>query len=239
MSTGLPNQEQGARSEEQEGGSQESEVRVHGSGAGLAISTQKLGKRFNREWIFRELDFTFEPANVYAITGPNGSGKSTLLQVLWGQMPPSKGDLQYRKGDVSVPPEEVFQHLSIAAPYMDLVEEFTLLEQLKFHFSLKKSRENMSIDEMIERMYLTASRNKLISNFSSGMRQRVKLALAFFTQSDTVFLDEPGTNLDIQAFDWYLKQLHALPPQTMVLIASNNPAEYPVNAQKIDIMLYK
>jgi ABC-type multidrug transport system ATPase subunit len=239
MSTGLPNQEQRARSGEQEGGSQESEVRSHGSGAGLAISTQKLGKRFNREWIFRELDFTFEPANVYAITGPNGSGKSTLLQVLWGQMPPSKGDLQYRKGDVSVPPEEVFQHLSIAAPYMDLVEEFTLLEQLKFHFSLKKSRENMSIDEMIERMYLTASRNKLISNFSSGMRQRVKLALAFFTQSDTVFLDEPGTNLDIQAFDWYLKQLHALPPQTMVLIASNNPAEYPVNAQKIDIMLYK
>jgi ABC-type multidrug transport system ATPase subunit len=239
MLSDLPNQEQEARSEEREARSQESGVRSQKSEAGLTISVQNLGKRFNREWIFQELDFTFEPNNTYAITGPNGSGKSTLLQVLWGQMPPSKGDLQYRKGGVSVPPEEVFQHLSIAAPYMDLVEEFTLSEQLKFHFSLKKGRDDMSIDEMIERMYLTASRNKLISNFSSGMRQRVKLALAFFTQSDSVFLDEPGTNLDVQAFDWYLKQLHALPPQTMVLIASNSPAEYPANAQKIDIMLYK
>ena len=253
MSTDLPDKERGASSEEQEAGSQKSEVRsqhpasriqnlessIQNPESSLSLSIQNLGKRFNREWIFRKMNFTFEPGSTYAITGPNGSGKSTLLQVLWGQMPPSAGDLLYSKGSVSIPPEEVFHHLSIAAPYMDLVEEFTLSEQLKFHFSLKKSREGMGVDEMIERMYLTASRNKFISNFSSGMRQRVKLALAFFTQAEIVFLDEPGTNLDVQAFDWYLKQLHALPKETTVLIASNNPAEYPVDAQKIDIMRYK
>jgi ABC-type multidrug transport system ATPase subunit len=205
----------------------------------LSFTTNNLSKRFNREWIFRGLNFTFEPGNTYAITGPNGSGKSTLLQVLWGQMPPSAGDIQYKKGDASIAPEEVFHHLSIATPYMDLVEEFTLTEHLKFHFSLKKSRGGMSIDEMIERMYLTAARNKFIANFSSGMRQRVKLAIAFFTEANTIFLDEPGTNLDVQAFDWYLKQLHALPAEVMVLIASNQPAEYPDKAQKIDIREYK
>lgn len=205
----------------------------------LSIHVENLGKRFNREWIFRGLNYSFHAGNIYAITGANGSGKSTLLQVLWGQMPPSAGDIQYKKGDASIPPEEVFHHLSIAAPYMDLVEEFTLLEQLKFHFSLKKSRGGMSIDEMIERMYLAPARNKFIANFSSGMRQRVKLALAFFTEADTIFLDEPGTNLDAQAFDWYLKQLHALPREVMVLIASNQPAEYPANVRKIDIQDYK
>ncbi len=206
--------------------------------SGISISTSNLAKRFNREWIFRKLDFTFAAGNTYAITGPNGSGKSTLLQVLWGQMPQTSGDLKYAVGTVDIPGEEVFRHCSIATPYMDLIEEFTLSEQLKFHFSLRKSR-GLTVDEMIEKMYLTAARDKAISNFSSGMRQRVKLGLAFYTQADMVFLDEPGTNLDHKAFDWYLENLHALSPETMVLIASNQPSEYPLNAQKIDIMGYK
>src|SRR6187551_3373442 len=190
----------------------------------MEITTENLGKRFNREWIFRNLTHTFKSGETYAITGPNGSGKSTLLQVLWGQMPPSAGALKFRKNDVEVPPENVFQHLSIATPYMDLIDEFTLAEQLQFHFKLKTPRDGMTIDQMIDRLYLNAARDKYISNFSSGMRQRVKLGLAFFSQAEMVFLDEPGTNLDNQAFEWYLTQLRALPADSMVFIASNQPA---------------
>ena len=113
------------------------------------------------------------------------------------------------------------------------------IEQLQFHFKLKTPRDGMTIDQMIERLYLSAARDKYISNFSSGMRQRVKLGLAFFTQAEMIFLDEPGTNLDNQAFEWYLAQLRALPADSMVFIASNQPAEYPVNAHKIDISSYK
>jgi ABC-type multidrug transport system ATPase subunit len=208
-------------------------------GQSLTIQIENLGKRFNREWIFRGLSYSFSAGNTYAITGANGSGKSTLLQVLWGQMPPSKGTIRYISGDVEIAPENMFSRIAIATPYMDLIDEFTLEEQLQFHFKMKRSRNNMTIPEMIDRMYLTPARHKYISNFSSGMRQRVKLALAFFTEADIIFFDEPGTNLDHQAFDWYLQNLHSVPPQCALFIASNQPSEYPAHAHKLDIMGYK
>ena len=205
-----------------------------------AIKATGLSKRFNRDWIFRSLDYTFEAGRIYAITGPNGSGKSTLLQVLWGQVPPTAGTLEYYTPDAArIDPEQLHHHLAIAAPYMDLIDEFTLEEQIRFHFSLRQLRDGLKLGELAERMALQDARNKFIGNFSSGMRQRLKLALAFYTHAQALFLDEPGTNLDHRAFDWYLEQLHDLPPHTMVLIASNEPTEYPENASKIDILSLK
>jgi ABC-type multidrug transport system ATPase subunit len=205
----------------------------------LTITCEKLSKRFNREWIFKNFDYPFVSGNTYVITGPNGSGKSTLLQILWGQVPQTSGTLQYNKNNVSIPGEEIWQHVAIAAPYMDLIDEFTLEEQLRFHFRLKKARDMMPVDNMLERMYLTEARDKTIANFSSGMRQRVKLALAFFTDADLVFLDEPSTNLDQQAFSWYKKELARLPAHAMVFIASNNHEEYPREAKALNLMDWK
>ena len=207
--------------------------------SGITITTHELGKRFNREWIFRNLTFNFTSGNTYAITGANGSGKSTLLHVLWGQVPASTGTVRYTQEDTEISAEQIYQHISIATPYMDLIDEFTLLEQLQFHFKLKKSRGNMNLETMLDRMNLEHAKDKYISNFSSGMRQRLKLALAFYTESNIVFLDEPGTNLDSQAFLWYLKELQALPNSTLVFIASNQPAEYPEHAIVLNISDYK
>ncbi|MEJ1237607.1 ATP-binding cassette domain-containing protein [Chryseolinea sp. T2] len=205
----------------------------------IRIELNGVGKRFNREWIFRNLTETFHPGQVYAVTGPNGAGKSTLLSVLWGQTPPSLGTIRYTGEKRTIPDDEAFQHIAIAAPYMDLIEEFTLAEHLTFHFSMKPARGGMNVDTMLTKMYLESARDKHISNFSSGMKQRVKLALAFYTQSDILFLDEPGTNLDRRAFDWYLAQLEQIPSGCTIFIASNQEAEYPLNAQKIDITRYK
>ena len=207
--------------------------------AGFTIQVQNLGKRFNRDWIFRDFTYTFQSGNIYAVTGPNGSGKSTLLQVLWGQMPASDGTLRYQQNDTTIPVEDAFRHITIATPYMELIEEFTLLEQIRFHVGLKKTRGNMSIEEIIEKLQLSSARNRPIADYSSGMRQRLKLGLAFFTQADAIFLDEPSTNLDAQAFAWYLQTLGRLPEDTLVILASNQPAEYPENAHKIDILRYK
>src|SRR5690606_7329096 len=107
------------------------------SSPSFILTCHGLGKRFNREWIFRRLDFTFQSGNVYAITGPNGSGKSTLLQILWGQSPPTAGTLSYQKDNTVIPVEDVYDHIPIATPYMDLIDEFTLQEQLEFHFKMK------------------------------------------------------------------------------------------------------
>lgn len=200
---------------------------------------KNLCKRFNREWIFRALDYTFVSGRTYAITGPNGSGKSTLLQVLWGQVPQSSGTISYTKAGKSVPMEEVFRHISIATPYMDLIDEFTLAEMLDFHFKMRRLRPGVSLSDLPGLMYLEDARDKALINFSSGMKQRLKLAMAFYTDSDVFFLDEPGTNLDDRAFNWYLQQLSNIPEKAISIIASNNPDEYPQDANTLRITDFK
>lgn len=206
---------------------------------GISITTEGLSKRFNREWIFRNLNYRFSSGNTYAITGPNGSGKSTLLQILWGQVPQTSGTLQYMAPPGVIPIEKIAQHIAIATPYMDLIEEFTLREQLDFHFKLKQVRGKISHAELLDIMYLTHARDKYIGNFSSGMKQRVKLALAFYTEADLVFFDEPGTNLDEQAFAWYKRELQKLPAGVLTFIASNNKDEYPAECNVINVLAYK
>jgi ABC-type multidrug transport system ATPase subunit len=199
----------------------------------MKIITENLGKRFNREWVFRNLNYQFTSGNCYAITGPNGSGKSTLMQVLWGQMQPSAGSVNYAGLD----PAEVFQSVAIATPYMELIEEFTLEEMVHFHFKFKRCR--FPVEKVFEKTELWSSRRKTISTFSSGMRQRLKLALAFYSDCELLFLDEPCTNLDKKSIEWYHTQLNQAPSETLIFIASNQDIEYPATASKIDILIYK
>jgi ABC-type multidrug transport system ATPase subunit len=205
----------------------------------LSIQVKGLSKRFNREWIFKNFDYTFQSGKTYAITGPNGSGKSTLLQILWGQIPQSSGTIQYTSSGNTLAQEDVFKHVSIATPYMDLIEEFTLTEQIQFHFQLRTMRRGETVDSIIEKLYLMDARDKAISNFSSGMRHRLKLGLAFFTEAKALFLDEPGTNLDEKAFQWYLDNLNQIPQEKLIFIASNQRAEYPENAEVVDLLKLK
>jgi ABC-type multidrug transport system ATPase subunit len=205
----------------------------------ISLQAHDLGKRYNKEWIFRRLTFQFKGGQIYAITGPNGSGKSTLLQILWGQSPPSAGTLTYRFKDKTISPEDLYKHVAIATPYMDLIEELTLLEQVRFHQKMRPFRDGLTAEQLIDVMELAHASNKLLTNFSSGMKQRVKLALAFYTDAQILFLDEPGTNLDKKAFDWYLRQMDRVSAGTLTFIASNNPEEYIASHATINIMDYK
>ena len=205
----------------------------------LSINVEKLSKRFNREWIFKDLYYTFESGKIYAVTGPNGSGKSTLLQILWGQLPQTSGSVNYSSKNNPVPTEDVFNQVSIATPYMDLIEEFTLEEQIKFHFRMRTMQEGYTVESIMDKLYLAPAKDKQISNFSSGMKQRLKLGLAFYTKASVLFLDEPGTNLDEQALHWYQENLRQLPPQQLVIIATNQSHEYPVNAVVMNMTEFK
>ncbi len=204
----------------------------------MKIVTENLGKRFNREWVFRKLSYEFTPGNFYAITGPNGSGKSTLMQVLWGQMQPSAGTIIYSAPSLTESGTgEVFRSVAIAAPYMDLIDEFTLEEMIAFHFKFKKCR--VPLTQVFEKTGIESAPHKPVSAFSSGMRQRLKLALAFYADVEMLFLDEPCTNLDKRAIEWYHLQLSQVPTSTMVFIASNQEVEYPASSVKVDILSYK
>src|SRR6478735_8930376 len=141
----------------------------------LSIQVSDLSKRFNREWIFKNLNYTFQFGKTYALTGPNGSGKSTLLQILWGQLPQTSGFLTFSSEGKTIPIEDIFKHVAIATPYMDLIEELTLEEHIRFHFKMRAMRQGLNLEAILDKLYLTHARNKNIANFSSGMKQRLKL----------------------------------------------------------------
>src|SRR5688572_15672451 len=116
----------------------------------MNIKLSNAGKRFNREWIFRKADIDFLAANTYAITGPNGSGKSTLLQTTGGMLQPSEGNLSFTKNNKEIDPETAYQYISFCAPYLDLIEEFTLLEFLEFHGDFKPFIDGIEVKNIIE-----------------------------------------------------------------------------------------
>jgi ABC-type multidrug transport system ATPase subunit len=205
----------------------------------MQITLQNIGRRFNRDWIFRNIDYSFTTGETYAILGPNGSGKSTLLQVLNGSLTPSAGKINYLLDDKPVEAEAIFKQLSLAAPYLELIEEFTLDEMTDFHFKFKSYRQGMDKEAVISLLNLTGGRHKLIKYFSSGMKQRLKLALAFCSDTPMLMLDEPTSNLDTQGVDWYLNLVQQFAADRLTIICSNQEHEYSFCKHQLNISDYK
>ncbi len=215
----------------------------------MRIEVEQVGKKFqlgqssgNRgpgEWIFRNINLTLHQQQSYAFTGPNGSGKSTLLLILAGLLPPSLGKVTYLMNGEPVDEESIFRKVSIAAPYVELVEEFTLQEFLEFHTALKPLQQEMTVPKLLERMYLQDARRKYIYQFSSGMKQRLKLGISFYSQSPVLLLDEPCSNLDQQGIQWYKSEIKQLINNKLVIICSNQPYEYDFCQHVVDIVQYK
>ncbi|WP_291724147.1 ATP-binding cassette domain-containing protein [Bernardetia sp.] len=203
----------------------------------ISISAQDIGKRFEREWIFRHLSADFCSKSPTAIVGSNGSGKSTLVKTLISYLPLSEGKLVYSENSKPISKENWQDYISWAAPYTELIEEFTLLEQLKFHQSFKSFE--IKIEEIVEKLGFSNINSKTIRFFSSGMKQKLKLALALYSEAKVVFLDEPTSNLDKQNSEWYLKEIDAVIDKKVLIIASNQESEYHFCSQIIDIQKLK
>ena len=150
----------------------------------MKITLIDAGKRFNRDWIFRHLSYEFNTGHSYAITGPNGSGKSTLLQVIGAAADPSEGGVKYVYDAYvqAIAPEKAYKYISLAAPYLELIEEMTLPEFLNFHGAFKPFLRALDTTTIISLLGLEGTKHKQIRNFSSGMKQRVKLAQSIFSE---------------------------------------------------------
>ena len=191
----------------------------------MKIILSDAGKRFNREWIFRHLDYQFFSSNAYAITGPNGSGKSTLLQFIAGALMPSEGRISYYSGS-EMPVADYYPLLSIAAPYLETVEEMTANEFFRFHQAFKPLLPGLTIQQVIDLMGLQEAAGKQIRYYSSGMKQRIKLAQAFFSDTAVILLDEPSTNLDASGIALYHELIRDYCSARLVIVSSNDPQEY-------------
>lgn len=191
----------------------------------MKIKLSKAGKRFNREWIFRNTNMEFIAGGSYAITGPNGSGKSTLLQCIGGMLQLSEGEIIYSTAQ-PIAPEKSYQHMSFCAPYMDVIEEMTLVEFLQFHNQFKSFIAGVSVEKIIDIIGLEAAATKQIRYYSSGMKQRVRLAQTIFSDTAIVLLDEPCSNLDEKGIGLYHSLINDYCKNRVVLVCSNDKIEY-------------
>ncbi|HTI93666.1 MAG TPA: ATP-binding cassette domain-containing protein [Puia sp.] len=209
----------------------------------MRITLTDAGKRFNRDWIFRHLDHEFSPGHSYAITGSNGSGKSTLLQAIAGAIDLSEGRIGYETtaapGARALSPDQVYRHLSLAAPYLEVIEEMTVTEFLTFHQGFKPFLPGLSVKDIIHQVGLASAADKQIRYYSSGMKQRVRLAQALFSDSSLLLLDEPTTNLDADGISLYRRLTQQYGDGRIVIVSSNDQQEYDFCEEIINIMKYK
>ncbi|MGL1888747.1 MAG: ATP-binding cassette domain-containing protein [Reichenbachiella sp.] len=192
----------------------------------MDLILDKVGKRFsNKEWIFKDLTDHIYSGDRIALVGNNGSGKSTLIKTLSGMITPTKGSITHQIEGNPLNADQLVAHVCFCAPYTELIEEFSLNEMLDFHFKFKKLQQVNNLDELVDLMYFQKDREKLIKNFSSGMKQRLKLGLSFYSKCSLLLLDEPTSNMDIKGIEWYQLHINNISQDTTVVIASNQKHE--------------
>ena len=201
----------------------------------MQISLAEACKRFNKEWIFKNLNFQFEAGKHYALVGNNGSGKSTLLQIIAGYSGLTKGSIDWKPFDANT----IYEQISFAAPYLELVEEFTATEQFEFQAQFKPIQKDLSTEKILELIGLKNAAHKQIRYYSSGMKQRLKLALAIFSDCPILLLDEPCSNLDKEGYALYDTLIKEYAMHKLIIVGSNDPAEYHFCNAQVNLMDYK
>jgi ABC-type multidrug transport system ATPase subunit len=205
----------------------------------MKISLDHISKRFLRHWIFKDIHFSFSHPGAYALLGPNGSGKSTLLRIVAGMQPPTKGKVYFDINGKECAANAIFPYISFSAPGQEIIDDFTFREFLQFHFNFKKPLNGLGVDDIINITGLNAAADKPIADYSSGMKQRVKLAQAIFSDTPFLFLDEPCSNLDQQGVEQYRDWMEEYGKNRLVIVASNDVREYYFCREQIVLEDYK
>jgi len=188
----------------------------------IDIKLINAGKKFGREWIFRKVSLDIAAGQKIAILGLNGSGKSTLLQALTGYLTLNEGELSYSINQQKIEGDKQYNYISLASPYLELVEDFTLQEQIEHANIYKAFLNDLTTATIIELSGLAAHKDKYIKLFSSGMKQRLKLTLAILADAPILFLDEPTTNLDATVIDWYKNMIAKYAMHKTIVVCSNS-----------------
>jgi ABC-type multidrug transport system ATPase subunit len=191
----------------------------------VTIHIRNAGKKFGREWIFRYVNLEIKPGEKLVILGLNGSGKSTLLQALTGYLMLNEGSIHYNLAGKAINDEELYKHISLASPYLELVEDFTLLEQINHAEIFKPFLPHLNKSEILSLSGLENHKNKHVKLFSSGMKQRLKLTLAILADTPVLFLDEPTSNLDATVIEWYKNMIEKYAMDKTIIVCSNSIKE--------------
>lgn len=206
----------------------------------MQVELHGVRKQFGREVVLNGVDHRFEAGSRTVLLGPNGSGKSTLLQLIAGALVPTEGRVVHRLGYRLVQDDEVYRHVSIAAPYLGLYEELSLRQLVQLHQHVKPLRAGFGAEELARTAHLEHALDKPVAHYSSGMKQRVRLALAILSDTPLLLLDEPTGNLDAVGSRWYADLLHTHVSHRTLVVASNaQEHEYAMCTERIEVLRYK
>lgn len=203
------------------------------------INVIGVGKSFYRQWLFKNTNFNFDisPGGAYALLGNNGSGKSTFLLMLAGQITPTEGNIDWEINGNIIAENDRFRHYSLSSPAMELPEELNLSEWFAFLQKVKGMQAHVTLDYIAEICGFTQKTLlKPIGNYSSGMKQRVKLCGNLLSDTHVSFLDEPLSNLDTSGILLYQKLINQQRQHKVIFVASNDPKEYEFVENKFEIL---
>ena len=187
----------------------------------MQVELIQCGKRFRNQWVFRQVNLVLSRGDRLAICGGNGSGKSTLLATVAGYTSPSEGQVLWSESKHNAP-----QLLSWAGPQIQLLEELTVQQHIRFHFKLKSLLPGFQVQGVPKALLLETALNKQVSELSSGMKQRLKLGLAVLSNTPLLLLDEPTNHLDSNGILWFQELLKQhLADRTLVVASNHNAAE--------------
>ncbi len=207
----------------------------------LHISLTNISKRFLAEWIFRDVNLEISSGEKIVILGPNGSGKSTLLQAVSSYQIATKGKLVYKENDKILEEENIFERMTITAPYLELIEDYSLRESIEHQAIFKPFLPGLNTEKIIEISGLgKKNADKPIRLYSSGMKQRAKLTLAVLADCPLLLLDEPCSNFDRNAVNWYDQLIADYAMHKTIIVCSNNVREeFSFCTRELNIENYK
>lgn len=208
----------------------------------LRLEVQNVTKRYGRKPIFSPISFTAIDGEVIAITGSNGSGKSTLLKIIAGVLSASSGKATWFNDDKKLDTEDLSNRLGFVAPYLELYNELSAVEHVNFIGKLKKL-EVADAASHLTRFGLDrsiASSQRLVGQYSSGMKQRVALAMSSVGVPDILLYDEPSSNLDQEGITALFDHItESSRDGKIVIIATNDAEERSLAHRSVDLQPYR
>ncbi|NVL90213.1 MAG: ABC transporter ATP-binding protein [Desulfobacterales bacterium] len=192
----------------------------------FTLNVSGIGKHYRETLLFKDVSFQLNRGDVLAIAGWNGSGKSTLLRVIAGLVRPSAGRVEMFAGGESIPKESRRRFIGMVAPAISLYDELTGLENMEFFCRVRGFACNRNdCRDIVDRIGLTEHAKKMCGDYSSGMKQRLKLAQALLHGPPLLLLDEPGCNLDSKGIKVVEEIISRQRELGVTVIASNEKRE--------------
>jgi ABC-2 type transport system ATP-binding protein len=165
----------------------------------LAIEATGLAKSFGETRAVCGVDLAVPTGAVYGVLGPNGAGKTTTIKMLATLLRPDAGSARVLGHDVVAEPETVREHVSLTGQMASVDEDLTGWENLVLLGRLlgyRRPQAKSRADELLAAFGLEEARDRLVKNYSGGMRRRLDIAASLVVTPDLMFLDEPTTGLD-------------------------------------------